>query len=289
MSQKPKILIQLDPDKHASAFDAVVAVDAGVDQLLQYSNVAVSDVRNLVHGSIFTRGTEDLAATAIFVGGSDVGVGEALFKEALASFFGPMRVSVMLDSNGANSTAAAAILCCEKHLPLRDSKLLVAAATGPVGRRVCRMAAALGASVFVHSRSLAKAQHLCDQLVEQGSPRESLVPIANDKQGSLASALESSTAIIACGAAGVCLIDQDLMSSAKRLAVAIDLNAVPPAGLFGIKATDKAVSREQRIDYGALGVGGLKMKIHKRAIAKLFESNSAILDAEQMLDIGRAL
>ena len=38
MSQ-PKILIQLDGDEHASVFDAVVAVDAEIDHLLQYHSV----------------------------------------------------------------------------------------------------------------------------------------------------------------------------------------------------------------------------------------------------------
>ncbi len=37
---------------------------------------------------------------------------------------------------------------------------------------------------------------------------------------------------------------------------------------------DKGVMRGERADYGALGVGGLKMKIHKASIAALFESNN---------------
>jgi len=41
--------------------------------------------------------------------------------------------------------------------------------------------------------------------------------------------------------------------------------------------------------YGALGVGGTKMKIHRAAIAQLFESNTAALDAEEMLAIGESL
>ena len=61
---KPKILVQLDPDTHASVFDAVVAVDAGVDQLLQYDGVEKEQVRDLVHGAMFTRGVADLKHTA---------------------------------------------------------------------------------------------------------------------------------------------------------------------------------------------------------------------------------
>ncbi len=57
---KQKILIQLDTDAHASVFDAVVAIDAGVEHLLQYSNVKPDDVRGLVHGAMYTRGPEIL-------------------------------------------------------------------------------------------------------------------------------------------------------------------------------------------------------------------------------------
>ena len=64
---------------------------------------------------------------------------------------------------------------------------------------------------------------------------------------------------------------------------------MPPAGIAGIEPTDKAQDRDGVIAYGALGVGGLKMKIHKRAIARLFESNDQILDAEEVFAIGREL
>src|SRR4051794_40456706 len=74
----PKILIQLDSDPHPSVFDAVVATDAGVDRLLQYGGVEPSDVRDLVHGAIFTRSPQDLPNTAIFIGGSNVKTGEEL-------------------------------------------------------------------------------------------------------------------------------------------------------------------------------------------------------------------
>ena len=43
------------------------------------------------------------------------------------------------------------------------------------------------------------------------------------------------------------------------------------------------------IGYGALGVGGTKMKIHKAAIARLFERNDQVLDAEQVYAIAETL
>ncbi len=79
------------------------------------------------------------------------------------------------------------------------------------------------------------------------------------------------------------------VSRPNRCAVAIDLNAVPPAGLAGIEVTDKAVDRNGVACYGAIGVGGTKMKIHKAAIGRLFASNDQILDAEQLYEIGQSL
>ena len=41
--------------------------------------------------------------------------------------------------------------------------------------------------------------------------------------------------------------------------------------------------------FGALGVGNFKMKVHKRCIAKLFERNDLVLDAETIGDVAREL
>ena len=122
---KPKILLQFDSDPHASVFDAVVAVDSGVDKLLQYGGVEAVSVRDLVHGAMFTRGPQDLLSTAIFIGGSNVATGEALLKKVTSCFFGPMRVSVLLDASGANTTAAAAVLAASHHVELDEITAVV--------------------------------------------------------------------------------------------------------------------------------------------------------------------
>jgi hypothetical protein len=73
------------------------------------------------------------------------------------------------------------------------------------------------------------------------------------------------------------------------LRVAIDLNAVPPLGIEGVEATDKGQERDGLLGYGALGVGATKMKIHKAAIARLFESNDQVLDAEEVYALALTL
>jgi hypothetical protein len=284
---KPKILVQLDTDPQPSVFDGVVAVDAGVDQLFRHGGISPENVRDLVYGCIFTRGGADLASTAIFVGGSNVAAGEALLKAVRKTMFGPMRVSVMLDSNGANTTAAAAVLAAGKHLDLADCQVAVLAATGPIGSRVVRLLAREGAAVLVGSRSLTKAQAACQAVAEQ-IPNAKLTPFATDS-GVPIDALQGSQVVIAAGAPGVELLSQAERQKIATLQVAIDLSAVPPLGIVGLEATDKAKDRDGHICYGALGVGGTKMKIHKAAIAQLFASNDQVLDAEEIYSLGKSL
>jgi hypothetical protein len=287
MSDKPRLLVQLDPDRHASVFDAVVAVDAGVDHLLQYEQVRPEDVTGLVHGAMFTRGIPDLQHTAIFIGGSNVEAGEALLEQVRKTFFGPMRVSVMMDANGANTTAAAAVVSAARHLDLANTTALVLAGTGPVGRRAARLLARQGSQVRLASRQLTKSEQACQEIAAQvgGSPR--LTAVQTDTPASLSSALEEVQLVIAAGAAGVQLLPRSIRDDARALRVAIDLNAVPPLGIEGIQVMDRAAEQNGVLCYGAIGVGGTKMKVHKAALRQLFTRNDHVLDAEEIFALAR--
>lgn len=290
MSDKKKILIQLDTDAQASVFDRVVAVDAGTDFLFTHAGVTPAQVQGLVHGAIFTRGPKDLMSTAVFVGGSDVAAGEALLAEVRKSLipqFG-LSVSVMLDSNGSNTTAAAAVRAASKHLDLSKARALVLGGTGPVGQRVARLLARQGAHVRIGSRGLDRAQAVC-AAIKARHPEADLEAIATGSSADGPKALEGRDLVIAAGAAGAVLLPARVRSQAKTLRVAIDLNAVPPVGIEGVDLGDKGALKDGVICYGALGVGGTKMKIHKLAIAKLFESNNHVLDAEEIYDLGLGL
>lgn len=285
---KPKILVQLDSDPHASVFDGVVAVDAGAEQLFQYGGVQPGQVRDLVHGAMFTRGPGDLHHTAVFVGGSNVGASEALLQEVVKCFFGPMRVSVLFDANGSNTTAAAAVLAAANHVDLAGANAIVLAGTGPVGQRAAQLLARQGARVTVASRTLQRAEDAC-QAIKQKVATAELVPAQTSNPQETLNATAGNQILIAAGAAGVELISESGRESCDALRVAIDLNAVPPAGIGGVEATDKAVEKSGVICYGAIGVGGTKMKIHKAALAKLFQANDLVLDAEEVFEIGRSL
>ncbi len=285
---KPKILIQLDSDPHPSVFDSVVAVDSDVDQLFRHGAVAPDQVEGLVHGAMFTRGPSDLKNTAIFIGGSDVGTGERLLTAATRCFFGPMRVSVMIDSNGSNTTAAAAVLAAHRHLDLASSTVLVVPGTGPVGQRAVRLLAREDASVRVGSRRREKAEDVC-QRIRKLVDGAHVDPYGTGSPEELSAALDGVQVVIAAGAAGIELLSGDVRRENTALRVAVDLNAVPPLGIAGIEVTDKAAERDGVIAYGAIGVGGMKMKIHRAAVRSLFDANDLVLDAEEIYAIGREL
>ncbi len=287
-SLKPKILVQFDSDSQPSVFDAVTAIDAGVDHLLQHANVRPEEVRNLVYGAIFTRGVEDLRSTAIFVGGSDVVASEALFAEVRRTFFGPMRVSVMLDPNGANTTAAAAVLAAARQVPLRGVVVLALAATGPVGRRVVHLLAGQGAVVRVGSRDVQRARDVC-QAVSQKIPEANLSAHETSTPEATLAAADGAKIVIAAGAPGVMLLTAEVRRRCRELAVAVDLNAVPPVGIEGVDPLDQAIQRDGVICYGAIGVGGMKMKIHKAAIRAMFEANDRVFDVDEIFALGREL
>jgi hypothetical protein len=285
---KPRILVQLDSDPQPSVFDGVVAVDADVEQLFRHGGVQRDQVRDLVYGAMFTRGGDDLKSTAVFIGGSNVEAGEELLSQVKKTFFGPMRVSVMLDSNGANTTAAAAVLSAQRHQPLQGTQALVLAGTGPVGSRVARLLSLEGAKVQVASRSLARAEAVCES-IKARNPAADLTPLEVGSAHAAAEPLRTVKIVIAAGAPGVELATAAALSGSQSLQVAIDLSAVPPVGLAGIEVTDRAKERQGVICYGAIGVGGTKMKIHKAAIRQLFSANDLVLDAEEIYRIGQQL
>ena len=285
---KQTILVQLDSDPQPSVFDGVVAVDAGAEVIFRHGGVTPEMVRDLVHGAIFTRGVDDLAATAIFISGSNVTRGEELLTAVQHTFFGNMRVSVMLDPNGANTTAAAAVLALLKHADAADTTALVLGGTGPVGQRLARLLAREGAAVRVASRSQERAEAAC-QTIGDAVPGARVTAHTNNDAAATKAALQGANVVVAAGAAGVELLSADTRAACDTLRVAIDLNAVAPVGLEGVDPTDKAAQRDGAICYGAIGVGGTKMKIHKAAIRRLFQTNDAVLNVEEILAIGRSL
>ena len=283
-----KVLLQLDSSPHASVFDRIVALDAGADAVLSYGGVAEEAVRDLVHGAIFTRSPKNLHHTAIFVGGTDMAAGERLLTAVRKAFFGPMRVSVMLDSNGSNTTAVAAVAKLRQAAGnIAGQRAVVTAATGPVGMRAAGLLGQAGADVVVTSRRPQAAADAAERIHQRFGCAVSGLTMSDRSEA--AAILEGATLVLSAGAAGVSLIPRAAWAGRAGLRSIADVNAVPPPGVEGIDVTDDGVDRDGVVVFGALGVGHLKMQIHRACIARLFDRNDLVLDAETIAEVARDL
>jgi methylenetetrahydrofolate/methylenetetrahydromethanopterin dehydrogenase (NADP+) len=284
-----KVLLQLDTDPHPSPFDAIVAHDAGVDVLLSHGSVTPDAVRDLVQGAFFTRAPGD-TSLAVWVGGSDVGAGEKILGEVQATYFGPFRVSAMLDSDGCNTTAATAVAMIAKDRDLNGRRAVILG-VGPVGLRSatlleqegCEVLATsipgdvLGTDSYRRPRGLAAAEQLG---IDAREPAD---------RAAMEAALEGANIVLAAGPAGVQVLRKEVWSTNPAIEVLADYNAAEPVGIEEIEAGDELVEREEKLVLGALGIGGKKMKTHKACVGRLFERSDLVLNADGVYAVAKEI
>jgi hypothetical protein len=284
-----KILIQLDTDQHPSTFDSIVAHDAGVDALLRYGGVEPDAVRGLVQSAFFTRAPGD-SNLAVWVGGSSVGAGEEVLEQVKESFFGPFRVSVMLDSNGCNTTACTTVARLAGEIDLKGRRAVIVGA-GAVGLRAAKLLIDEGCDVTVagipkdrfkdkeyrRARGLKTAEERGMQIAEP------------EDDAALKDLLDGASLVLAAGPAGVELLPESVWREIDSIEVLADFNAAEPLGIEGTDAQDDMKEYDGKRVLGALAIGGPKMKVHKTSIQRLFETNEAVLDVEGVYEIAKEL
>ena len=206
--------------------------------------------------------------------------GEAVFKAVKKRFFSNFRVSAMLDSNGSNTTAAAGVALLAKASSLKGKKAVVLAGTGPVGMRAAAMLNIEGAEVAITSRQKARAEAAAKAIQE----RFGFTPVAIEAadNAARAQAVKSAQIVFAAGAIGVPLLDETDWQNDPTIELIADCNAQPPLGVGGVEATDKAKERHGKIVIGALGLGGLKLKLHRECVGKLFDAADQVFDCENI-------
>jgi len=278
-----KLLLHLDTDLVPSTFDQAVAYDANVDNVISYGGATRDNVTAHVHGMIFTRGGKNLKNSAIFIGGSNVSASELVGNAVKKAFFGPVRVSVMLDPNGSNTTAAAVARKVMNGYDITGKKVVIIGA-GPVGQRSALYFLKEGAGeVVITSRSLARAKVITRQMKEAYGVN--VIPGESRSDEAVEKLLKDAHVAIASGPAGVCILPKSAWASSKTLEVIADVNAVPPLGVENIEVMDNGTEKENIQFYGAIAIGNFKMKVHHSSIAALFDSNDQFLDETTIYDI----
>ncbi|MEY3758793.1 MAG: hypothetical protein RIR39_284 [Pseudomonadota bacterium] len=285
--EKRSILHMLDPMPNNSPFDINMAMDAGFDVLMPYSNVKLDSVYRLTQDAIFSRGPAGVKRTGIFIGGRDLGLAMDMLDTSQQAMVPPFEVSVFADPSGAFTTAAALVACVEKELKakhgkeLKDCTALVFGGTGPVGIATGIIASLAGAET-------ALVDHLSQDTAED------IAKAYNRRfgctlKGACASSDADKTKLVAnidlifCVAkAGVQVLSAAVLKEAKQLKVAGDVNAVPPLGIEGVKRNDlgapllHAINAQGAVGVGALAVGNVKYNLQHEMLKLMLDTDKPL-------------
>lgn len=299
--EKRSILHMLDPMPHNSPFDINMAMDAGFDVMMPYSNVKLESVHGLVQDAIFSRGPSGVKRTGIFIGGRNLGLAIDMMEAAKKAMVPPFEISVFADPSGAFTTAAALVACVEKQLKekhgkeLKDCHGVVFGGTGSVGIATGVIASLAGADITL-------TDHLSvDTALEVA--KEYNQRFGCSLKGTLASSeadkarLVAHADIIFCTAkAGIQVISKDILDDAKQLKVAGDVNAVPPLGIEAIKRNDMgtplihAINSPGAVGIGALAVGNVKYQLQSVLLKQMLETDKPLyLDFRDAFNKAREL
>ena len=262
---KKSILHLITAAKNASPFDVNMAYDAGYDQIMPYTNVALSEVAGLSQDVIFSRSPSGVKREAIFIGGRDIDLAMQMLEASKKAMFAPFECSIFADPSGAFTTAAAMIAKLEFHLKkqfnedLTGKTLSVFGANGPVGGCAAIIAAQQGAIV-----QLVTYKSVTDLVAKVNSwnvkYKINLQVVDGTTEQAKQQVLANADLVICAAAAGVQVISQGHLQVAKKLKVLADVNAVPPIAVQGLAVDSDGVVIEgsQAFGIGALAIGQLK-------------------------------
>ncbi|MCX7098436.1 MAG: methylenetetrahydromethanopterin dehydrogenase [Methylococcales bacterium] len=299
--EKRSILHMFDPMPNNSPFDINMAMDAGFDVLMPYSNVKLDSVYRLTQDAIFSRGPAGVKRTAIFLGGRDLGLAMDMLDTCQQAMVPPFEVSVFADPSGAFTTAAALVACVEKALKdkhgknLSECNALVFGGTGPVGIATGIIASLAGAKT-------ALVDHLLLENAEEVAKAYNR-RFACTLTGACASSeaekiqLVANADIVFCAAkAGIQVLSSAVLKEAHQLKVAGDVNAVPPLGIEGIKRSDAgaplihAGNAQGAVGVGALAVGNVKYQLQNEMLKLMLSTERPLyLDFRQAFDKAREI
>jgi len=298
---KRSIIHMLDPMAHNSPFDINMALDAGYDVLMPYSNVTLEEIPSLTQDAIFSRGPKGVKMTSLFIGGRDIGLAMDMLDAAKKAMVPPFEISVFADPSGAFTTAAALVACVEKELKdkhnasYEGARVVCFGGTGPVGLATAVIAAQAGAdTTIVDHFSIDIALEMADEAKQRYGVELHATTAASDADKAR---LVSNADVIFCTAkAGIQVINASVLADAKQLKVAGDVNAVPPLGIEGVDLMDFGVPLQHTVNctgavgIGSLAVGNIKYKLQQAMLKQTLEAEKPVyLDFRDAFEGARKL
>ena len=281
--EKPYLLHMITPEKNISPFDANMAFDAGWDSIIPYTNVTMEEIQALVQDTIFSRSPSTVSKrTAIFIGGRDTHIAMDMLEETKKHMVPPFEVPVFADPSGAFTTAAGMVAKTEKalkdkfSLDFENLKIAILGGTGPVGVASAVISSKAGNDVILIGRNLEKTEKVVEMCnVKYGS--NSVVVGLDENKSTILSDVD---VVFNTGAAGIQLMDDNLVKASSKIKICADVNAVPPSGIAGVEANDDVVKMENASNdcygIGALAIGNIKYKSQHDCLKLMYTSDKPV-------------
>ena len=298
----PYVLHMITPLANVSPFDVNMAVDAGIDTVVPYTGIETAQIEALTQDAMFSRDPRNAARTGLFIGGRDATMALDMLDKARKAMFPPFQISVFADPSGAFTTAAAMVAVVERALRragqegLAGLDVQVYGATGVVGGIAGLIAAQAGGNVtLVSHRGVSAVQGKAEEF---GRRYGVTLSCADTAGGGKAALLERAEVVLACGKAGITVLTAGDLRGAKRLRVAADINAVPPAGVEGIGVQDDGVALPDTsgpngsgaVGIGALAIGNVKFKVQHHLLERMQTGGTAVaFDFQDAMDAARTI
>lgn len=285
------ILIYFDMDKRPSPFDILFAYDVGFDIVLPFSGVGTEEIKALVQDAMFPRGPKGAKYTTLFFGGSALDAVEKMAEKARKTMFPPFQLSIVLDPKGAHTTSSALVAkvleaLSTKGETLEGKKAAVLGGSGRVGRVTSRILAKEGVEVTIVD-IIEEVGDVAEKVSEKVGGKVKGVRATSPEE--IVSAAKDCEIVISTGPAGVEILPEGFLPKLEKCLVAADVNAVPPAGIGGIKAKYDKKELEGILTIGALAVGDLRNKIEAKMLKTAMESEGAFLDYTNAFEFAREL
>jgi methylene-tetrahydromethanopterin dehydrogenase len=282
MAEK-RILHMLSPLKHMSPFDVNMALDAGFDAVLPYTNVTLDEVNALVQDAIFSRPPQDGMKTGFFFAGKDAILALDMLGKAKAAMVPPFVVSLFADPAGSFTTAAAMVAVAEKVLrvekktTLKGKHVAVFGATGVVGFCSAVIAAIEGAHVTLIGHDGADRVRRSSVEIEKRFGVKTAY--ADGSTEALKAHLLAQSEIAFCaGRAGTRILSTAELNAAKGLMIAGDVNAVPPSGVEGLDlfAAGALIPGTKVMGIGPLAIGNVKYQTEAGLFGEMIKASAPV-------------
>ncbi len=291
------ILHMITPLKHMSPFDINMAADAGFDVVVPYNEVTEKEVTGLVQDAIFSRPPDHGPRTGLFIAGKNAIQALDMIEKAKKALVPPFGLSVFADPAGSFTTAAAMVARTEKLLAksfgrkLAGVRIAVFGATGVVGFTSAAIAALEGATVTLvgydgPDRVKAGAQEIEKRFGAKVHFADGSSP------GKIGAIVDDHDVVFTAAAAGVQIVSAAQVEAAKTLLVAADVNAVPPAGIEGLKvdSKDQKLNSHGTLGIGPLAIGNVKYKTQAGLFRRMIESDKTVtLDFRDAFALAREI